>query len=143
MNGEQLQRVEKHKQLGVTFTQDMTFGVHIENNCKKAMNRVTALKRIGYKIPRKSRLSIYIAFIRPILEFGFELYDNSSKQILDRLENVQRQALLFTTAAYKKTSHRQLLCEVGLPLLEKRRLSQKKKYIIKATHNLVPEYIIN
>jgi len=125
----------------VIFTEKITFEIHIQENCKKAMNRLTALKRIGTKIPRSSRLKIYIAFIRPILEFGFQLYDNSSKEHLDKLEKVQRQALLFVTAGYKKTSHQELLNEVGLPLLEKRRLTQKIQFIYKAKEHLLPEYL--
>jgi hypothetical protein len=84
IGGEKLNRVKQHKQLGVIFTEKMTFEIHIQENYKKAMNRLTALKRIGTKIPRSSRLKIYIAFIRPILEFGFQLYDNSSKEHLDK-----------------------------------------------------------
>ena len=80
----------------------MTFENHINENCKKAMNRLTALKKLGSKIPRQSRLTIYLSFIRPILEFGFQLYASCSKELLDRLENVQRQSLLYVTCAYKK-----------------------------------------
>jgi hypothetical protein len=54
---------------------------------------------------------------------------------------VQRQALLFVTAGYKKTSHQELLNEVGLPLLEKRRLTQKIQFIYKAKEHLLPEYL--
>ena len=45
--GEKIKRVDKHKQLGIVFTDKMTFEAHIEENCKKAMNRLTALKRLG------------------------------------------------------------------------------------------------
>jgi len=143
IGGEKLQRVKQHKQLGIIFTERMTFEAHIQENCKKAMNRLTALQRLGNKIPRKSRLLIYTAFVRPVLEFGFQLYDNSPKEQLEKLEKVQRKALLFVTGAYKKTSHRELLQEVGLPLLEKRRQSQKIQFIYKANNNLLPEYLKN
>ena len=66
-----------------------------------------------------------------------------SKELLDKLETVQRQALLYATCAYKKTSHKQLLLEVGLPLLEKRRHSQKIQFIYKANRRLLPDYLKN
>jgi hypothetical protein len=141
IGGEILQRVKQHKQLGIIFNETMTWEHHINENCRKAMNRLTTLKRIGTKIPRKSRLTIYLAYIRPVLEFGFQLYDNSSKEYLEKLERVQREALLFITAAYKKTSHRELLKEVGLPMLEKRRKSNKIQFMFKPNHNLLLTYL--
>ena len=119
LGGKKIEQVNIHKQLGVTFNQNMTFENHIRSNCTKAMKRVTVLKRLNAKIPRKSKLTVYTAFIRPVLEFGWQLYDNSTQEQLDTLERVQQEALLIVTSAYKKTSHTKLLKEVGLPLLSK------------------------
>ena len=41
------------------------------------------------------------------------------------------------------TSHRKLLLEVGLPLLEKRTQSQKIQFIYKAENNLLLKYLEN
>ena len=141
INNEKLQKVRQHKQLGIIFNDRMTWEHHINENCKKAMNRLTALKRIGSKIPRKSKFTIYIAFIRPILEFGSQLYDNCTAELSDKVERVQRECLLYITGAYKKTSHRELLKEVGLPALQKRRLMQKIQFVYKAKKNLLPTYL--
>ena len=65
------------------------------------MNRLTAFKWLGYKIPKQSILSIYVSCIRPVIEFGFQLYENSPKEYLKIPEKVQRQALHFVTGAYK------------------------------------------
>ena len=119
----------------------MTFDDHIRENCTKAMKRVTVLKRLHSKLPRKSKLTVYTAFIRPIIEFGWQLYDNSPLEHLDTLEQVQRQALLTVTSAYKKTSHTSLLKEVGLPLLSKRRVMLKIKFMYRHTENKLPVYL--
>ena len=116
----------KHKQLGVLFNNNMTFVDHIDQQCNKAMKRLTTLKRLQHKIPRRSRLQIFVSIIRPILEFGCELYDNSSKHALAKLENIQREALLTVTRAYKCTSHNALLSETGIQLLSTRRTYKKK-----------------
>ena len=126
IGGEKLKRVQTHKQLGILFTERMTFEEHIDENCSKAMKRLTALKKIGNKMPRKGRISVYLSFIRPIFEFGFQLYNGCTKIHLDKLEKVQRQSLLYATRAYKNTSHKELLKETGVPLLESRR--KVKKY---------------
>ena len=141
INNTQLQQVSEHTQLGITFNTRVTWDNHIDKNCKKAMNRLTALKKLGNRIPRKSRLTIYLSFIRPILEYGFQLYDNCTSTLSDKLEHVQRECLLYVTGAYKKTSHRELLKEVGIPALEKRRKKQKIVFMYKAKQGLLPTYL--
>ena len=143
LGGLKLKKVDEIKQLGVTFAQDMSFDVHIKNNCTKAMNRLTALKRAGFKLTKRSKLQIYTAFIRPILEFGFQLYVNSSLENLKLLDVIQRQSLLFITSAYKKTSNNELHKEVGIPYLESRRNMQMILFMYKAQNCLLPNYILD
>ena len=138
-----MKQVVNHKQLVVTFYEKMNFNNHIRDNCKKAMNRITALKRLHGKLPRSSKLTIYTTFIRPVLEFGWQLYINSSHEQLDSLEKVQREGLLLITSAYKKTSHQTLLYEVGIPLLANRRQMQKIQFIYKHYEKLIPPYLEN
>ena len=40
----------KHKQLGVVFNNNITFDDHIDQQCKKAMSRLTALKRVQHTV---------------------------------------------------------------------------------------------
>ena len=141
LGGEQIKKVSTHKQLGIVFNNKMTFDDHIKENCSKAMKRVTVLKRLHNKLPRKSKLTVYTAFIRPILEFGWQLYSNSTHEQLDTLEKVQREALLSVTSAYKKTSHTCLLKEVGISLLSKRRDMQKVKFMYRFSSNNLPVYL--
>ena len=141
LSNEKLKQVSTHKQLGVTFNSKMTFDDHVRENCKKAMNRITAMKRINSKLSRQSKLTIYVSFIRPVLEFGWELYDNSSVEVLNSLEAVQREGLILVTSAYKKTSHNEILRETGVPILSKRRQMQKVQFMYKYSENKLPNYL--
>ena len=138
-----LDEVSKHKQLGVTFNEKMTFDDHINENCSKAMKRITVLKRINNKLPRNSRLTIYKSFIRPIIEYGWQLYNSSTDKGLQKLEKIQRAAILTVTWAYKKTSHIKLLREVGLTTLAKRRQKQQVMFMHKHSKGLLPNYLQN
>ena len=140
---EKVQEVIKHKQLGVTFNNQMNFKDQIQDCCTKAMKRITALKRIQNKLARQSKLQIYCTFIHPILEYGWQLYDNSPQNILSKLEKAQREALLVVTRAYKKTSHNELLKEVGIQLLSVRRKMLKCQFTFKHTKGLLPCYLSN
>ena len=107
------------------------------------MKRVTALKRLNQRFTRSSKLSIYRAFIRPILEFGWQLYINCSKEVLNTLEKVQRASLLLVTSAYKKTSKVNLLKETGIPILTTRRQTQQATFTHNHFYNKLPPYIDN
>jgi hypothetical protein len=59
--------------------------------------------------------------VRPLLEYGDIIYDGSSENQVKQLEDVQRQAALACTGAYRHTKHVNLLEELSWPLLSQRR----------------------
>ena len=92
----EIKEVSKHKQLGIVFNDSMTF---------KAMKRVTALKCIQKHLTKESRLLVCKLFLQPVLEYGWQLYDNSGKVYISKLEKVQREELCVVYGAYTHTSH--------------------------------------
>ena len=141
LGNSELKEVKTHKQLGVTFNNKMNFNDHVIECIEKAMKRLTTLKCIQHKFPRQSKLQIYISFIRPVLEYGWHLYDSCTQNVLDKLEKVQREAVLIITRAYKRTSKSNLLNEVGLSSLKSRRNLLKGHFIFKYTKGKLPVYI--
>ena len=141
LNGTQLDKVNKHTQLGITFNDKLTWDDHIRDKCSTASKRLTLLKRLGSKVPRETRLTIYISFIRPVLEYGSCLFDNCSDLLSQMLEDVQRQAALTITQAYRNTSHKSLLKELGLDTLSQRRAKSKLILFYKMRIGLTPEYL--
>jgi hypothetical protein len=79
--------------------------------------------------------------IRPILEYGNIIYDGSFDTVLNRLENVQRQAAIACTGAYKHTTHTILLEELSWPLLSLRRKNHRLNTMYKIQNNLTPPYL--
>ena len=103
------------------------------------MSRLTALKRVQHRLPRQSQVTMYISFIRPVLEYGWQLYeDNSLWKELKKLENIQREALLSITRAYKKTLHVSVLNETGVEMLSNRRKLRKNQFMYKDSINALP-----
>ena len=141
LDGKEIDRVTSHCQLGITFNEKMTWENHIRDRCNVAMKRVTLLKRLALKVPRSTKLTIYTAFIRPILEYGSVVFDNCTSELSEEIENVQRQAVLSITGAYVNTSHISLLAEVGLCRLSQRRTMAKLVLLFKIVNGLVPSYL--
>ena len=132
--------MKKVTQLGITFNEKLTDD-HIDTRINKAMTGIHALKRLSNILPRSGKRSVYLSFIRPILEYGNQLYDNCSETLSKRLEKVQREAALCITRAYRCTKHNNLLAEVGLTTLKERRRRQKLLFIYKCLNNLAPDYL--
>ena len=137
----QVEEVSKHKQLGITFSNTMTWEHHVSDICKRAGSRVDAIRRLPSSITPFSRLHIYTTFVRPLLEYGSVLFDNCIITLSDQLENIQRQAALAITRAYQHTSHTNLLLELGLQTLHQRRTNSKLILLFKIKNNLTPEYM--
>ncbi len=78
LHGQQLNRVESHKHLGITFSSDMKWTTHIESILSEAFSRLNGIRRIGHVVTRTVRESLYNALVLPVIEYGSILYDNCS-----------------------------------------------------------------
>ena len=76
MLNQQINEVEYHKHLGVFFSSDCSWHKHIDYIKEKAWTRINIMRKLKYNLDRKSLETIYIVFIRPILEYADVLWDN-------------------------------------------------------------------
>jgi hypothetical protein len=79
--------------------------------------------------------------IRPLLEYGNVIYDGSAEIHTKRLENVQTQAALTCTGAYKHIKHDNLLEELGWPPLSNRHKQHRLNTMFKIQNGLAPPYL--
>ena len=72
-------------------------------------------------LPCSSRLTIYKSFVRPHLDYGDVIYDQSNNSRLsDKIESVQYNAALAINGAIRGTSKEKLYQELGLESLKDR-----------------------
>ena len=70
MNNQVITEVESHKHLGVTFESSGTWHKHIQLITTKAWQRIHIMRKLKFRLDRKALETIYMAFIRPILEYA-------------------------------------------------------------------------
>ena len=99
------------------------------------------MRRLKYKIDRKSLEIINTTFIRPILEYADVIWDNCSDYEKQELEIIQTEAARIATGASKLISIRNLYNEIGWETLEKRRINHKLILFYKMYNNLTPDYL--
>ena len=85
--------------------------------------------------------SIYTVFIRPILEYDNEIWDNCTQDEKDDLEKIQIEAARIATGTTKLISIENLYSEIGWETLETRRKKQKLVLFYKMINDLTPLYL--
>ena len=73
MLNNQITEVDTHKHLGIHLSNDGTWHSHIQYIKENAWARINIMRKLKYTLDRKSLETIYISFIRPLLELG-QLY---------------------------------------------------------------------
>ncbi|MCG8096816.1 MAG: hypothetical protein JAZ17_24870 [Candidatus Thiodiazotropha endolucinida] len=141
MNNQQIKEVQSHKHLGLYLASDGSWHDHIQYIKDKAWTRVNIMRNLKYKLDRKSLEIIYIAFIRPILEYGDTIWDNCAQYEKDELEKIQHEAARIATGATRLVSLQNLYNEVKWQSLQKRRDDHKLTLFFKMNNNLVPRYL--
>ena len=84
------------------------------------MNKgISVIKKLRHSLPRKSLLTIYKAFLQPLIDYGDIIYDQpKSESFLDKIESVQYKAALAIAGAIQGTSRDKLNQELGLESLK-------------------------
>ncbi len=141
MNDIPIHQMTTHKHLGIVINSTLTWGDHINYSHKKASRRVGLLKRCRKLIPRTCSETIYKSFIRPVIEYGDVIFDNSPASSINVLERLQREAALCCTGAYRCTPHTSLLRELGWEPLCERRKQHRLSIMYNIQHDHTPGYL--
>ena len=71
---------------------------------------VAVIKKLRYSLPRKSLITIYKAFLRPLIDYGDIIYDQpQNESFCEKLESVQYKATLAITGTIQGFSHENLI----------------------------------
>ena len=121
MDQTQIEEVISHKHLGVVLSSDCTWHEHLEYIKSKAWTRINIMRKLKYKLDRRSLQTIYFSFIRPVIEYSNVVWDNCTPYEANELEKIQREAARIVTGASKLVSIESLYTETGWETLASRR----------------------
>ena len=144
MNNIQVERVSQQKHLGIILDEKRNFKEHIDSTILKINKGTAELKKLRYSLPRKSLIIIYKAFLRPLLDYGYIVYDQPhNESVSEKLESVQCKVTLAITAAIQGTSRKKIYQELGLESLRARRWYKCISCMFKIVKEETPNYLIN
>ena len=99
------------------------------------------MRKLKFRLDRRSLEIIYTAFIRPLLEYGDVVWDNCTQYEKDELERMQQEAARTATGTTRLASLDSLYSEIKWESLQKLRNDHKLSLLFKMKNNLTPEYL--
>ena len=92
MDGLEVEQVDELKLVGFTLDSRMTWKPMIDLLAKKARCRLAALRRLRFVLDDNNMKTMYIMFVRSVMEYGNVVYMGAAQTHLEKLDRVQRSA---------------------------------------------------
>ncbi|UYV80964.1 hypothetical protein LAZ67_19002292, partial [Cordylochernes scorpioides] len=147
---QQLQYNKHPKYLGYTLDPEINSSKHIEEVIRKGRDRLKILKYISGREWGADATTLkltYTSLIRPILEYGYQIYGTASETNLKSLERIQLSAARIITGLRNTCPNDIVLYEADIMPLKDRRSYNLPKYINKiksyGNKHRTSNYILN
>ena len=126
-NNNSVKQVQFQKHMGVYLDSRLDFREYLQNMFKKINKTISLLRKLQNNLPRAPLVTIYKSFVRPHLDYGDILYDQTfNNSFHERLESIQYNAALAITGAIRGSSREKLYQELGFVSLQQRRWYRKR-----------------
>ena len=99
------------------------------------------MRKLKFKLDRKSLEIIYTAFIRPILEYGDVICDNFAQYEINKIEKIQLEAARIATGTTKLIYINTLYKETVWDTPEKRRKNHKLTLLFRMSPDVSCSYL--
>ena len=141
IEGNEIQKVDSCKYLGVIIDKNLSWNDHIERVRKKVIKSIYLLKRLRSFINERTALLFYRSIIQCNLDYCSSVWSNGSKSQLDKLQFLQNRALrivmnveyLFPTSTLYET--------LKLDRLQVRWSKLVARTMYRAVNKLCPSYL--
>jgi hypothetical protein len=140
-NGRTIPIANSHKHLGVTFSSDAKWNIHVENILLSIYKHLNVLRKIKYKLSRKNLEKLYLVYIRPIFEYASEVWDNCGVGNSNKLDHLQLEAARIVTGLPIFASSILIYKELGWESLTERRKRRKLQMFYNIQNNNAPMYL--
>ena len=105
LHNQVLENVPSAKYLGITITDDLNCGQHINNVTSKATETLGFLYRNLTLAPKETKVAAYQALVRPQLEYAAPIWNPHHQTEINRIEKVQRTAARWAWRCWHNQSH--------------------------------------
>lgn len=134
-----IKRTFSFKYLGVIFTPDLNWAMHIEHVTNKALKKLGFLKRRLYLANHETRLRAYTSLIRATLDYASIIWNPHTAILSDCIESIQNKAARFILHSYSPYQSVSALKQIlNLPELNTRRKFFRLTFFHSLYHGITP-----
>ena len=101
MNGEWLQKTDSLRYLGIQLNEKWSLIEHVSNSMGRVSSVMGAMKGLLSKrgmLSDETKLAFYKSAIRPVISYGFPIWNNISSHQMEKLRIAERKYLRWTRA---------------------------------------------
>ena len=144
LNDTNLTVASRHRHLGLLIQQNLCWNSHVDYIITKATRKMFLLLRLRNSLNTSALSSIYLTYIRPILEYACTVLSPLPATLNDRLERIQRRAarLCLHLPLFEHRTHSVLLHRLKWPSLSSRRTLSHILLAHSLHHRYAPPHLL-
>ena len=143
IDSNEIKQVDKQKLLGVYIDENLLWTAHTDYLCSTISTKISLLKQLSTYVPVKVQKLFYQGYILPLIDYGSNTWDSTSKLNIERLSKLQKRAARIILKADFDTPSSEMFNELGWSTIANRHNYNKAVLTFKALNDLTPEYISN
>ena len=130
--GKRIEIVNKYKYLGIWFNNILSWSDHFKYIISKAKQKSQLLRNFITKrqVTPRAKLLVWLAFVRPLLDYGCEIWEPNSK-VKQQIESIQTKAGALIFKVNEKSNRQGIRALMKCTSLENRRHAFRLKYLVK------------
>ena len=140
LGGVPLKNEKEVTDLGLTYTNKLSFHQYIESKVRSAKARCNYILRAFISKDPIFLFKIFSIYIRPILEYATVIWSPLEKKLIQKVEAVQKQ---FTYRSFKRAKTRYFNYENRLRILKTKSLQARRDNINLTTMNMIVHKKVN
>ncbi|MCP3901156.1 MAG: reverse transcriptase family protein, partial [Desulfobacteraceae bacterium] len=143
LNNIEIEEVNYHKYLGLSFSQNLKWSQHIHDISIAARKRLSLMMPLKFKLSRKSLEIMYKSFVLPSMEYGNVVWGGSFANDISKLEKIQIDAMRLVTGATARSNINSLYNETCWLSVSQRHEQAVAIMMYKILSFLSPSYLQN
>jgi len=141
LGNQPIEEVTSFKYLGLSFTSNLRWNVHIDNIVKTALRRLDMMSPLKWRLDRKSLETMYFSFVLSAMEYANVVWSGTYDSDIVKLENVHVKGMRLITGATARSNISNLHKETGFLNFKSRFENNSVITLYKIKNCNMPEYL--
>lgn len=141
IDGEEIERVETIKYLGVMLDEKLNFNEHIDYTIRKAARKFGVLCRIGRYLTTEAKINVYKSLIAPHFDYCASILFLATRQQLKRMQVLQSKVMRLILKCDRLTPRQSMLECLQWMSVRQRIEYNTLVFVFRVTKGMAPQYL--